>query len=337
MSGVHISRGGRWIRYPKNNLLRRILLECAFGFHVLAHANRIKRYSRIVSVIPPMLFQPLIWIAAKRHARVFTIVHDLQGIMAAAGSKRGRSAAMRPIRILETIILRCCHRVIALSDAMAAFISASYGIPHSKIAVCWPFVTVKPGESRNRLAHLFAEDKKHVVYAGALGEKQNPEGLISLFLDMVHRRSDVVCHIFSGGPIFEVYQQNPKVDHPRLVFHDLVPEKDLFELYMRSNIQVIPQKLGFSEGAVPSKLPNLIAAGVPILYIGQKSSDVRQIIQEAEAGLCADSWDSNKLIRIAERLLMESAGRSHEDRRQAFDEKFGAFFSVDALVKVLLR
>jgi glycosyltransferase involved in cell wall biosynthesis len=337
LSGVRIFRGGAWIRYPKASLLRRAVLEAGFVLHLLRHTSRIKGCSHIVTVLPPMLYLPLILMVAGPNTRITAIVHDLQGIMAGVGMNAGHCKVVGIIRLLERLVLGCCHRIIALSHAMEAFLLDAYQIPSSKIEVCWPFVTVEHHGSGSRLGHLFDKDKKHVVYAGALGEKQNPEGLICLFLDLVERRSDVACHIFSGGPIFQAYQQNRKVDHPRLVFHDLVPENDLFELYHRSDIQVIPQKIGFSEGAVPSKLPNLMAAGVPILYIGQKSSDIRHIIQGADAGLCADNWDRDKLIRLTERLLLESADRSHEERRQTFEKKFKALFNVDALVKILLR
>jgi hypothetical protein len=112
--------------------------------------------------------------------------------------------------------------------------------------------------------------------------------LLSFFLELIKRHSDVICHFFSAGPIFETYQRLHKTTNKRLEFHDLVPDRDLFELYRRSHIQVIPEKIGFSEGAIPSKLPNLMASGVPVLYIGQKNSDVRHIIEKANSGLCKE-------------------------------------------------
>lgn len=224
ISGVRILRGGSWLCFPKSILLRRAALESGFLFHLLLHSGRIKRYSHIVAVLPPMLFLPLIRLVARRDAKITAIVHDLQGIMAGVGFSSGRPKIVGLIKLLEGLVLRCCHRIIALSNAMASYLMDSYKIPSSKIAVCWPFVTVEPHNSGSRLGHLFAKDKKHIVYAGALGEKQHPEGLISLFLALFNRHSDVVCHIFSGGPLFEVHKQNPKTNHQRMMFHDLVPK-----------------------------------------------------------------------------------------------------------------
>jgi colanic acid biosynthesis glycosyl transferase WcaI len=337
MPGVRIARGGGWIRYPGNSLLRRLLLECAFGLHILAHAGRFKHYATIVSVIPPMLFQPLIWMVARRRSRVITIAHDLQGIMAAVGIKRGRGAGIRLLRRMETLILKCCHRVVALSDGMADFMAACYGLPRSKITVCRPFVTVGPCEAGNRLAHLFDENKKHVVYAGALGYKQCPEKLVEFLYRLAQERGDVVCHVFSGGPLFDAFRRDPKWNGHRLAFHDLVPECDLWELYLRSHIQVIPETAGLSRGAVPSKLPNLLAAGVPILYVGEKDSDVWRLIQGCRAGACCDSWDFDILSDLADQLLVECGKHPHAVRRLRFVNQYADLFGVEALIKALLE
>lgn len=336
MAGLNIYRGGAWARYPKGSLLRRFVLECAFGSYVLSHAGRIKHYSKIIAVIPPMLFLPILWITAKRKTKIFTIVHDLQGIMAGVGVSRGRQAVTRLVRFLEKIILRCCHRVIVLSNGMANFLSESYSLPRSKMTVCWPFVTVDTCDAGNRLAHLFAADKKHVVYAGGLGHKHCPKEMVSFLYYLAMKRRDVVCHVFSGGPLFDALSKDKNWKNDRLIFHDLVSDRDLCELYLRSHIQIIPEKVGFSEGAVPSKLSNLLATGVPILYIGDENSDVWRLIRDCNAGMCCDSWDFDRLSDLANKLLIESCKRPKTVRRSRFNSKYAMQFSVATLIKELL-
>ena len=140
--GVRIFRGGAGIRYPKASLMRRAVLEAGFVLHLLRHASRIKGSSHIVTVLPPMLYLPLIRMVARPNTRITAIVHDLQGIMAGVGLGGGGSKVVGFIQLLERLVLGCCHRIIALSNTMASFLLDSYQIPSSKIAVCWPFVTV---------------------------------------------------------------------------------------------------------------------------------------------------------------------------------------------------
>jgi len=333
---IRIFRGGDRIKYPIGNVLRRLTLEICFLVHVIRFRTLIKQHSQIVTIIPPMLLLPVARCIAGRGTRLTVIVHDLQGIMARADSRKNRLLSGRLVKIIEAVMLRYCDRVVALSKSMALFLRDEYNLSSSKIVVCWPFVTMKVNRNRFRLKHLFQNNKRHIVYAGALGEKQNPMGLVSFFLKMIGTYPDAVCHIFSRGPIFDVIAVNKEMEHPRLQFHDLVLEHDLFELYQCSDIQVIPERIGFSSGAMPSKLPNLLASGVPILYIGGKNSDQWQVIEKYGGGMCADTWEAEKLCRIAGRLLAECSGRSHADRRQGFNASIRTRFSIDPLIKELV-
>jgi colanic acid biosynthesis glycosyl transferase WcaI len=128
--------------------------------------------------------------------------------------------------------------------------------------------------------------------------------LIRFFANLVEIRDNVVCHVFSGGLIFEVLKRDWGGVNDRLKFHDLIRDEDLPELYRRSDIQVIPERIGFSQGAMPSKLPNILVCGVPVLYIGQKDSDVWQVIQSAGAGLCTDTWHFDELTKLVDQLLL---------------------------------
>jgi colanic acid biosynthesis glycosyl transferase WcaI len=106
---------------------------------------------------------------------------------------------------------------------------------------------------------------------------------------------------------------------------------------MRSHIHIIPEKKGVSKGALPSKLPNLLAIGVPVLYVGEKNSDVWRLIKDCDAGFCTDSWDFEQLNSLVDQLLIEGEQRSHSDRRYSFQKKYAGFFSVEALVEKLLE
>jgi hypothetical protein len=218
---------------------------------------------------------------------------------------------------------------------MASFMTDFYKIPGTKIKICRPFVTLTRSDTENQLKHLFPAGKKHVVYAGALGEKHYPHGMIKFFRHLLSQRDDIICHIFSAGPIFKDLKYDPGTKNKRLFFHGLVPNQDLWELYTRSDIQVIPEKLGFSNGAIPSKLPNLMAAGVPVLYIGQKDGDVFRMVQSTKAGLCADSWDVDKLSALTNRLLIEATESSHASRRATYKKRSASHFSVDDLINAI--
>ena len=333
LAGVSIHRGGAWVRFPKSGVLRRAFLEIGFGLHLLRNIGRIRRCPLIVAVLPPMLYLPAVRLLAGPNARIVAIVHDIQGIMVTAGKRTARRITANGVRLLERWILGSCRRVIALSHEMAAFLIAQYGLQPAKTAVCLPFVTIGASAAEGIPGGIFAKGKLHVVYAGALGEKQHPDALISFFSALARKRADVICHVFSRGPIFEALARQQAESHiPRLLFHDLVPEKDLPGLYRHSHLQIIPQQAGISHGAIPSKLPNLLFCGVPLLYIGQKEGDLWRMITRSGAGLCSDSWSPEILLPLAERLL-----RHHDCYRahilSVFKAEFAPLFDISNLLR----
>ena len=88
---------------------------------------------------------------------------------------------------------------------MAERAISEYALQRDKCVVCYPFVALPASKELvgNNLAALFAENKKHVVYSGALGDKQKPDGLYAFLSGLVERDPETACHIFSAGPHFE--------------------------------------------------------------------------------------------------------------------------------------
>ena len=333
LAGVSIRRGGAWVRFPKSGVLRRVFLEIGFGLHLLRNIGRIRRCPLIVTVLPPMLYLPAVRLLAGPNAHIVAIVHDIQGIMVTAGNRSARRITTKGVQLLERWILGYCRRVIALSREMASFLIEQYGLQPAKTAVCMPFVTIGAQAAEGIPGGIFAKGKLHVVYAGALGEKQHPNALISFFRALARKRADVICHVFSRGPIFEALARQQAENHtPRLVFHDLVPEEDLSGLYRHSHLQIIPQQTDISHGAIPSKLPNLLFCGAPLLYVGQKDGDLWRMITHSGAGLCSDSWAPEILLPLAEQLLQH-----HDSYRthilSVFKAEFAQLFDISNLIR----
>jgi hypothetical protein len=80
LDGITAIRGGRWLKFPNNVLLRRAVLEiwfCLFVFFKIITSG--KKYTHIVAIFPPSLFMLCVPFLSKK-AKLIGIVHDLQGI-----------------------------------------------------------------------------------------------------------------------------------------------------------------------------------------------------------------------------------------------------------------
>jgi glycosyltransferase involved in cell wall biosynthesis len=333
LPGVEIIRGGAWVRYPQFSVLRRLVLElwylCFVAYELPRHMATIKG---VVAVFPPVLFLPFSkWILHK-DTPIIGIVHDLQSIFVEKSPSGFRRIFGGIVKNLEGAALNRCERLIFLSQSMMTRAIKEYRLDAQRCVVHLPFVSVSStGGSGQALADRFMSGARHVVYSGALGEKQNPEQLIECFIGLAKEREDVVCHCFSRGPVFdELKRQYQGVRG--VEYHDLVDERDLPELFNRSDIQIVPQLFGTSEAALPSKLPNLIAAGVPVLAICDEASEAGRIVLDAQAGAVVHSWAPEVVSAAVMNLLDGTSGHSRQERKTKAAEFVARHFSLQKLV-----
>ena len=342
LPGMTTVRGGAGIRYPKAMPLRRLKLEAWFAYFAACSVwRRRKRVDVAVSILPPSLFILLLNRILPRRVRRVAVVHDLQGVLAAQEKGFVRRAIIRVIHAVESRAFRSQDLCIFFSEDMARIAQQSYNLNPTKIAVQYPSITLSA--SYNALAAapkaqhldaLFPPDRLHVVYSGALGYKQNSQQLVALMQSAAERHAEVQLHVLSGGPFYESlraeYELRPG---PRVQFHPLVAEQDLAELYRRSAIQIIPQAEGTESAALPSKLPNLLAAGVHLLAICSSGSEVERMIRLAGTGSIATRWDEDLfLVRLNEAL--EIVRREPASARRARVEPLLDRFSITNMVRL---
>jgi len=212
-----------------------------------------------------------------------------------------------------------------------------YGIVAERCHIHYPFVTAEATDGDAGLPEaMFPAGFLHVVYSGALGEKQMPWTLLEFFRELCTLRPDVMCHIFSSGPFFEDLRGSGEAD-ARLHFHGLVADAALQALYAHSTVQVIPQAGGTGAGAFPSKLPNLLAAGVPVFAICDPHSELATVIDEAGAGRHVDQHERAQWAAQMASFLDEIKDRPHAEFRQLSAACMEDKFSVARLVETLSK
>ncbi|MES2222071.1 MAG: glycosyltransferase [Acidobacteriota bacterium] len=338
--GMAILRGGEGLRYPSSMPLRRLKLEAWFAcFAARSIWRRRKQVDVVVSILPPSLFILFLNRILPRNVRRVAVVHDLQGVLAAQEKGLARRAIIHMIHAVESRAFRSQDLCIFFSEDMARIAQRSYGLNSAKIAVQYPSITLPvtysaTASAAQHLDALFPPDKLHVVYSGALGYKQNSQQLIAFLQSAAERHSDVQFHVLSGGPFYESLRaEYERRSGPHVQFHPLVAEQDLAELYARSAIQIIPQAEGTEGAALPSKLPNLLAAGVHLLAICSSGSEVERMIQLAGTGSIATRWEQDMfLARLNEAL--EIVRRESASVRRARVQPLLDRFSITNMVRL---
>ena len=298
---VEVIRGGKRVVYPKNSSIRRIILELHFTLFVFIKYWKIRNeVNTIIPVFPPSLaFYFIKWIS-KRNKKVITIVHDLQHVY--ISDKRGLKTEILKYLInrVEKSNFRFSDKIIFLSNEMKEIAVNHYNINDHKVAVKYPFITID-SKATNELKNVLRSELHHVVYSGALGDKQNPNELYSFFNYASKKIENVNFHFFSEGTIYETLKMNNS--NEKIKFHNLVKEKNLYELYQRSSVQIIPQLSNTSKGSLPSKLPNLLVSGCNILAITDEGSEIDKLFSKYNLGRVATKWSFDLLLSQLKGIL----------------------------------
>jgi len=335
--GVKIYRAGLRVRYPRSPILRRIILELWFAFYTLRMTIKLKNtFDTVVVIFPPDIFFLFISIILPNRVNRIGIVHDIQGIMAESTKGIVRKWVGNIMSAIEKKSFTLCDRIICLSESMQNFIINTYKIPQSKCEVHYPFVTIDTyGSNTDDMAEKFPSPFLHIVYSGALGEKQKPTLLMNIFEVITDQNSNVMCHVFSGGPNFElIKKQNTRPN--RILFHNLVPESQLKSLYSHSILQVIPQAEGTAAGAFPSKLPNLITSGVPVFVICDAESEITNLLHDAVGVCMVHTWDVQVISNKLQNFLLEIENIPHQKRKNLNRKLISQKFNVENLIQSIL-
>lgn len=331
LAGVRVIRGGLRMVYPKSAVFRRLILEAWFAWHFFKEARRIETpMDTVVAVSPPVFFTFFVKVFFKKRKKV-VIVHDLLGIMVTSSNSVSRWLVALIMKPFESFLLRSFDTIICLSDSMKDVLVVQYGLKRAACDVCYPFATLGSTESQQGvLKDVFPAGFHHIVYSGAMGEKQKPRELYRFFEDLCNDRADICCHIFSSGLIVDDLRTGNR--DKRICFHDLVPEGHLAELYARSDIQMVPQAEGTGAGAFPSKLPNLIAAGVPVLAVCDQESELARVILETGAGKAVSGWNFQELRQAVDTLLQHAAKEPRAHRQAMAELYIKEKFDINRLV-----
>ncbi len=329
LEGVTIVRGGKNVKYSKRPFLRRVVLEVWFSCYILRNIFRAQKKADIViPVFPPSLAFYLVLPFINKGIEKVGMVHDLQEVYSKGKKGFVNKIVSFLINKVEGTTFRKCNKLIFLSEEMKNTAKEFYNLDENKLIVQYPFATIN-NKVTNDLESILPSNIHNIVYSGALGEKQNPKGLYNFYKYASKRLDNVKFHIFSQGQIFEELEK--RNENSNIHFHNLVPRKNIEELYKRSTVQIVPQLSGTSKGSLPSKLPNLLASGCKILFITDKDSEVDFLFKQYGLDKIATSWENKDLLESL-KYLLNKGNEALDEQKKVAKELFSIQSMTDKIV-----
>jgi glycosyltransferase involved in cell wall biosynthesis len=293
LEGINIKRGGSWVKYPKNPILRRLVLELWFLFFTATNIKKLRLSDAVILILPPSCFVLTTFLVSSS-IKIIGIVHDLQAIHLKPKGNKLKKLLLGLIKLVERAALNKCNKLIYLSREMRDEATFEYKLDETKSEIIYPFITVNDFNCRGRLDEYFDSKYFNLVYSGALGEKQNPKEIYDIAIKLVDINPNVRFIFFSRGPDFEKLKKLNSSN--QIIFNDLVKPESLGELLIKSDIQIVPQAPGTSKGSLPSKVPNILSSGSMIYAITDKNSELQELLSEQEGCTISTTWDVKKNV-----------------------------------------
>lgn len=211
-------------------------------------------------------------------------------------------------KLLSWIYSKCykkIDRIIVLGKDMKNIMLNKVGLSANNIEVIpnWYDEDLFPIRNFNIGEYLGidVDDKVVLTFSGNIGRVQ---GILE-FIDLIVKadNKDLILVIIGDGALRELVTNKIHNERISSVFYLGVKLRAEQNLFLNAcHISLVTLINGMKGLGVPSKTYNYLAVGKPILYIGDKDSEVDNYIQKYDCGW-SFSWDEeNGLIRFLREL-----------------------------------
>ncbi|MFM9977241.1 MAG: glycosyltransferase family 4 protein [Sphingomonadaceae bacterium] len=325
--------------FDKDRLLLRLInavsLTIAAFFFALRH---FRKGDRVLVVTNPPTMPAVIGLAARlKRTRAALLVHDVYPELLAATGLIGRTSLIyRLLARMFRLTYRLFGDVIVLGADMAEIVESKLGAGHaSRITIIpnWGDIDEVVPIDRNandfRQAHGMG-DRFVVQFSGNIGRTHDVELLLEA-ARLIEDRVDIVF-LFVGYGGKAAMLTEPAAARPNVCFLPRQPRERLGAMLAASDVTVIPFVDGMYGISVPSRMYNVMAAGVPIIAAADASSELAQTIDRLGAGWVLSPRTPNALATMV-RALAEPEGMREIARRGAAGRAgVERFYALDAIL-----
>lgn len=288
--------------FGKTNTIHRILDY--FSFYILAILKSLilpKHDVTLIMTNPPLIFfiGPIIKVFKK--SKIICLVEDLYPDTAIAlGFLKAKNLFVRIINLVSKLVFKYADMVIAISKNMETRLIEK-GVEKNKIVI------IDNWADKNQIYPVTEKDnwflKEHnlqnefiIEYSGNMGLGHDFDTILKSSEKLKQYENIKFLFIGDGGRKQEIlrYQENKKLKN--IIFLPYQDRKDLACSISAGDISIISLKAELEGCIMPSKLYGILAAARPIIFVGDKRSDIADIINKANCGFQIDEGDENSFI-----------------------------------------
>jgi colanic acid biosynthesis glycosyl transferase WcaI len=314
--------------FGRHWLLGRALDYLSFYLAAFVALLRLTRTGdTLLAKTDPPLIAVVAWLAARlRGAELINWCQDLfPEVAAALGLRWAAGPVGRALRRLRNLSLRTARLNVVLCDRMAEHLRAE-GIPSDRIAVIpnWAdgrLIRPVPPECNPLRREWGLEGRRVIGYSGNLGRAHDLPALQGFIAAMAARDAELVFLFIGGGAGTAALRDWAAAQGlgPRLQFRPYQPSERLAESLSLPDAHLVSLDPACEGLIMPSKLYGVLAAGRPVIVLGDPQGAVAGLVRQLNAGVTWGPGGESDVLQLMERSWDAAA----TDRlRSTFEAEF---------------
>jgi glycosyltransferase involved in cell wall biosynthesis len=307
---------------------------------------RLPRHDIVLALTtPPLIGLVALIVGRARRMRTVSLVQDVYPEVAIAlGTLRARSPLTRLLDYLGRLTLRGSDRIVVLGDCMRERIIAKLGqsaAPRIDVIPNWAdraqFEPVPSEEENPFTAEHDLRGRFVVLFSGNLGRVNEFETVLEAARMLRERREILFLFVGEGARAVEIKRFGERHGLENLRLLPYQPRASLRYSLAAGHALLVTLAEGLAGLSVPSKAYAILAAGRPILYVGDTRSDVARMVEEAGCGAVVAAGESERLAEVITAWADDRARLAELGAlaRALFEKRFDRERAVVAYLKTL--
>jgi glycosyltransferase involved in cell wall biosynthesis len=278
--------------------------------------------------------------------RLVSLMQDVYpDIAVSLGSLSKHSPATLLLNYLSRLTLRKSDRIIVLGECMRERVIEKIGerfSPRIDVIHNWADgEAIKPlgGEENPFSKEQNLSGKFVVLFSGNLGRVNEFSTVLGAALILRERADILFLFVGDGARSAEIenYIEKHNLDNIRMLPYQ--PREALRYSLAAGNAALVTLSSGLAGLSVPSKSYGILAAGRPLLFVGDSRSCIARIVTDNECGAVVSSGDSRRLAEVISDWASDKAALSELSvaARKTFEEHFDRPQAVNAYLETFSK
>ena len=318
-------------RFGRAGLFGRLLDYKSFYVSSVLTALRLSRPGDILIALtdPPMLSVGLAWVARRRGAALVNWLQDLFPEVAIALKVTRLPGWVQHLLLrLRNDSLQAAAMNVVLGERMRERVQA-LGIPAERITVIENWAdgdAIRPMEaSESKLRASLPVGTEFVVqYSGNLGRAHEYQTILGAAQILATEPGWLFLMVGGGANMVRLQAEARQLALPNMRFLPYQPREELADSLAAADVHLsclLPEMEGL---IVPSKFYGILAAGRPVIVIGDREGEQAKLVVAEDCGGTASCGDAQGLARLLRQLRaepqrsVEAGGRG----RTLFEHRF---------------